>query len=180
MTQNRMFNEKCKHYFCQQSNKIKLKTYTNPWTALKQSGDGTIEKFAFCRVISEAILAFHGRFLSFSFQSVLLVTFVFFLVLLWQSSLYGHLFPENSPHSLRWGIRLYLYWPQIRSAVFDVNHSTFSCSCDMLGYVLLTHTHQELQFSLQVAAHFGTESGHQLSNGSFIGLFSLFILSPST
>ena len=42
------------------------------------------------------------------------------------------------------------------------------------------YRHQEFQFPLLDAAHCGTESEHQVSNGSLIGLFSLLILSPFT
>ena len=45
---------------------------------------------------------------------------------------------------------------------------------------LLQYKHQEFQFPLLDAVHCGTESEHQVSNGSLIGLFSLFILSPFT
>ena len=47
----------------------------------------------------------------------------------------------------------------------------------------LTHhqyKHQEFQFPLLDAVHCGTESEHQVSYGSLIGLFFLFILSPFT
>ena len=44
----------------------------------------------------------------------------------------------------------------------------------------IKYKHQEFQFPLLDAAHCGTESEHQVSNGSLIGLFSLFILSPFT
>ena len=42
------------------------------------------------------------------------------------------------------------------------------------------YKHQEFQFPLLDAAHCGTESEHQVSNGNLIGLFSLFILSHFT
>ena len=42
------------------------------------------------------------------------------------------------------------------------------------------YKHQEFQFPLLDAAHCGTESEHQVSDGSLIGMFSLFILSPFT
>ena len=40
--------------------------------------------------------------------------------------------------------------------------------------------HQESQFPLVDAAHCGTESEQQVSNGSLIRFLSLFILSPFT
>ena len=42
------------------------------------------------------------------------------------------------------------------------------------------YRHQKFQFSLLDAAHCGTVSEHQVSNGILIGLFALFILSPFT
>ena len=42
------------------------------------------------------------------------------------------------------------------------------------------YKHQEFQFPLLDAAQCGTESEHQVSNGSLIGLFSFFTLSPFT
>ena len=39
--------------------------------------------------------------------------------------------------------------------------------------MLAVYKHQEFQFPLLDAAHCGTESEHQASNGSLIGLFSL-------
>ena len=42
------------------------------------------------------------------------------------------------------------------------------------------YKHQEFQFPLLDAVHCGTESEHQVSYGSLIGLFFLFILSPFT
>ena len=48
------------------------------------------------------------------------------------------------------------------------------------GGLRAQYRHQEFQFPLLDAAHCGTESEHQVSNGSLIGLFSLFILSHFT
>ena len=48
------------------------------------------------------------------------------------------------------------------------------------GGILWIYKHQEFQFPLLDATHCGTESEHQVSNGSLIGLFSFFILSPFT
>ena len=45
---------------------------------------------------------------------------------------------------------------------------------------LKQYRHQEFQFPVLDAVHCGTESEHQVSNGSLIGLFSVFILSPFT
>ena len=45
---------------------------------------------------------------------------------------------------------------------------------------VLKYRHQEFQFPLWDVVHGGTESEPQLSNGSHIRLFSLFILSPFT
>ena len=45
---------------------------------------------------------------------------------------------------------------------------------------VLVYKHQEFQFPLLDAAHCVTESEHQVSNGSLIGLFSLFLLSSFT
>lgn len=55
-----------------------------------------MERFGFYHVISEAVLAFRGRFLAILRQSVLLVTSVFFLVLIY----YGRSRSTSSP-SLR-------------------------------------------------------------------------------
>ena len=51
-----------------------------------------------------------------------------------------------------------------------------SLTLEELGHL----RHQDFQFRLLDAAHRGTESEHQVSNGSIIGLCSLFILSPFT
>ena len=44
----------------------------------------------------------------------------------------------------------------------------------------LQYRHQEFQFPFLDATHCGTEGEHKVSNGSLIGLFSRFILSPFT
>ena len=49
-----------------------------------------------------------------------------------------------------------------------------------LKIVLSVYKHQEFQFPLLDAAHCGTESEHQVSNGNLNGMFSFFILSPFT
>ena len=64
----------------------------------------------------------------------------------------------------------------IISTCFGLNEVFFFAT----SVVTLVYRHQEFQFPLLNAAHCGTESEHQCSNGSVIGLFSLFILSPFT
>ena len=43
----------------------------------------------------------------------------------------------------------------------------------------MLNRHQEFQIPLLDAAHCGTESEHQVFNGSILGLISIFILSLS-
>ena len=68
----------------------------------------------------------------------------------------------------------------ILAPIMSTNAVTKLPALDVCFCFVCVYRHQEFQFPLLDAAHCGTESEHQVSNGSLIGLFSLFVFSPFT
>ena len=64
--------------------------------------------------------------------------------------------------------------------MFSYHLAWLYCAGKPIAIAVYTVRHQEFQYPLLDAAHYGTQSENQVSNGSLMGLFSLFILSPFT
>ena len=108
--------------------------------------DGTIERFGFCHVISEAIFAFRGWLLPFYVsQSCWWLRFSF--AFYYGGDCLGVPLPEVSYHCFRSGIRFHLFWPQIRSG-FSVDFRiwlgkllklfSYSCIENLMQYTGIT------------------------------------------